>query len=111
MVSAFNTSKVVLNIHTWFGKYNYGPNPRVFEANGCGAFQMSDYKDEILELYEPEKKIVRYNDIPELKKKLFYYLQHTEKRTDIAKTGMQRTVHNHTYEQGLQEMFNVAGFE
>lgn len=111
MVRIFNTSKVVLNIHTWFGKCNYGLNPRVFEANGCGAFQISDYKEEIPELYEPEKEIVLYNDIPELKKKLSYYLQHTEKRTDIAKAGIQRTAHNHTYEQRLQEMLNVAGFE
>lgn len=111
MVKIFNSSKVVLNIHTWFGQWNYGINPRVFEANGCGAFQISDHKEEIPEMYEPEKEIVLYKSISELKDKLSYFLQHSEKASNIAEQGFLRTTKHHTYKQRLKEMFRIAGSE
>ena len=111
MVKIFNSSKIVLNIHTWFGQWNYGINPRVFEANGCGAFQISDYKEEIPEMYEPEKEIVLYASISELKDKLSYFLQHSEKASEIAEQGFLKTIKHHTYKQRLKKMFSVAGIE
>lgn len=111
MVRIFNQSKIVLNIHSWFGKWNYGINPRVFEANGCGAFQLCDYKDEILELYEPEKEIVLYKNKKELKEKLSFFLTHEKQRIDIAQKGYLTTINYHTYEHRLKEMFYIAGLE
>lgn len=108
MVNIFNSSKVVLNIHTWFGQWDHGLNPRVFEANGCGAFQISDYKEEISELYEPDKEIVLYKDITELKEKLSYFLKHPKNSSYIAEMGLMRTLKEHTYEQRLNEMFNIV---
>ena len=31
-LAAFNRAKVVLNLHTWYGRWSYGVNPRLFEA-------------------------------------------------------------------------------
>lgn len=108
MVKIFNRSKIVLNIHTWFGKWNYGINPRLFEANGCGAFQICDYKDEIPKLYEPEKEIVLYKSIEELKEKLSFFLTREKERNDIAEKGFLKTINHYTYEHRLKEMFLIA---
>lgn len=108
MVRIFNQSKIVLNIHSWFGKWDHGTNPRIFEANGCGAFQICDYKDEIPELYEPEKEIVLYKSIEELKEKLSFFLTREKERNDIAEKGFLKTINHHTYEHRLKEMFLIA---
>jgi spore maturation protein CgeB len=109
MVRIFNQFRIVLNIHSWFGKWDYGINPRVFEANGCGSFQICDYKDEIPELYEPEKEIVLYKSMEELKEKLSFFLAHEKERNEIAENGFLKTINHHTYEHRLKEMFHITG--
>jgi hypothetical protein len=44
--------KATLNIHTWRGKFDYGLNPRVFEAAACGTPQLVDWKRELDELFD-----------------------------------------------------------
>jgi spore maturation protein CgeB len=105
MVVMFNSSKIVLNLHSWFGNWNYGVNPRLFEANGCGAFQLSDYKEEIPELFEPGKEIALYNDFDELKQRAAFYLSADKERQDIAEKGLARTQKQHTYRHRMEEMF------
>lgn len=109
MAMAFNQSRIVLNIHSWFGKWDYGINPRVFEANGCGSFQISDYKEEIPELYEPGKEIVLYKTTGELKEKLSFYLHNENERKSIASQGYMKTMRCHTYGQRLMEMLHICG--
>ena len=109
LVKIFNRSKIALNIHSWIGKWDYGLNPRVFEANGCGTFQLSDFKAEIPELYEPDKEIVLYNNMDELKEKAAFYLGSDAKRTTIAEQGYARTLKEHTYTHRMQKMFDIMG--
>ena len=47
MAEAYRKTKIVLNLHTWMGKFPHGINPRLFEAAACGAFQLVDRKREI----------------------------------------------------------------
>ncbi len=109
MVKIFNESKIVLNIHSWFGKWNYGINPRVFEANGCGAFQIVDYKEEIEDIFEHKKEIIFYRNIEELKEALSFFLAHDRERVRIAENGYLKTIKYHTYEHRLKEMFYIIG--
>lgn len=111
MVRIFNHSRIVLNIHTWFGKWNYGINPRLFEANGCGVLQICDYKEEIPELYEPEREIVLYRNIEELKEKILFFLTHDNPRLNIAENGFLKSMKYHTYEHRLREMLYIAHLE
>ena len=111
MAHVFNRSQVVLNIHTWFGKWDFGLNPRVFEANGCGAFQLCDFKEEIEEHYEDGKEIVLYRSVSELKEKLGYYLGHPGELAEIAEKGYVRTHRDHTCANRLAEMFALCGLK
>ncbi len=109
MVGIFNRSKVVLNVHSWLEKFEFGINPRLFEANGCGAFQICDWKQEIPKLYEEDKEIILYRTVAELKEKLAYYLPREKERTKIADNALKRSLECHTYEHRMKEMLEVCG--
>ncbi len=109
LVSIYHRSRIALNIHSWYGNWDYGLNPRVFEANGCGTFQLSDFKEEIPGLYVPDKEIVLYRNMDELKEKAAFYLGSDARRTDIAERGYARTLKDHTYAHRLQKMFDIMG--
>jgi len=56
MAGIFAACKATLNIHTWRGKFDYGLNPRVFEAAACGAPQLVDWKRELDELFDEKER-------------------------------------------------------
>ncbi|HEY5898163.1 MAG TPA: glycosyltransferase [Burkholderiales bacterium] len=56
MVEIFAGSKATLNIHTWRGRFDFGLNPRVFEAAACGTPQLVDHKRELDELFGPAER-------------------------------------------------------
>jgi spore maturation protein CgeB len=56
MVEIFASCKATLNIHTWRDRFDYGLNPRVFEAGACGTPQLVDHKRELDELFTREQR-------------------------------------------------------
>jgi len=56
MAEIFAACKATLNIHTWRGKFDYGLNPRVFEAAACGTPQLVDWKRELDELFDERER-------------------------------------------------------
>jgi spore maturation protein CgeB len=56
MAEIFAACKATLNIHTWRGKFDYGLNPRVFEAAACGTPQLVDWKRELDELFDESER-------------------------------------------------------
>ena len=108
MVQAYNDAKIVFNIHTWIDKVGYGINPRLFEASGCGAFQVSDIKEEIPLFFTDKKSIVLYSSIEELPEILSYYLSHDNERKAIAAEAL-IVSQNHTYINRVKELLAVCG--
>jgi len=56
MAEIFAACKATLNIHTWRGRFDYGLNPRVFEAAACGVPQLVDHKRELDELFDEAER-------------------------------------------------------
>lgn len=56
MVEIFAASRATLNIHTWRGRFDFGLNPRVFEAGASGTPQLVDHKRELDELFGPAER-------------------------------------------------------
>jgi spore maturation protein CgeB len=56
MAEIFAACQATLNIHTWRGKFDYGLNPRVFEAAACGVPQLVDHKRELDELFDAKER-------------------------------------------------------
>jgi spore maturation protein CgeB len=105
---AFNAAKVVLN--TMHYAEIEGVNCRLFEAAGCGAFQIADRKPALAELLEPEREVVTFRTRQELKEKVDYYLAHPEERQEIADRAYARAHREHTYEHRLNRVLEVLGF-
>lgn len=104
---AFNAAKVVLNTVSY--AEIAGVNCRLFEAAGCGAFQIADWKPALAELFEPEREIVTFHTRRELKERVDYYLARTKERQDIADRAYARAHREHTYEMRLKKMFQILG--
>lgn len=104
---AFNAARIVLNtMH--YGEIE-GVNCRLFEAAGCGAFQIADWKPALPELFEPEREIVTFRTRQELKEKVDYYLARPEECREIAARACARAHRDHTYEKRLERMFELMG--
>jgi spore maturation protein CgeB len=102
---AFNAAKIVLNtLH--FGEI-IGVNCRLFEAAGCGAFQISEHRPGLAEFFEPGQEIVTYDTKKELKDRVDYYLERPRERREIAARAYRRAQAEHTYEIRLNTMFSI----
>jgi spore maturation protein CgeB len=104
---AFSGAKIVLNtMH--YGEI-IGVNCRLFEAAGCGAFQIAEWKPGLPELFEPEREMVTFRTREELKEKVDYYLSHPKERREIADRAYARSHREHTYDLRLKQMFEILG--
>lgn len=104
-------SKIILNItRTHFYGAETGVNLRIFEALAAGAFVLTDYCEEIAELFEVGVEIETFSNAKELKAKVDYYLANPEKREAIAQRGRDKLIKNHTWKvraQFLLEQMSV----
>lgn len=103
---AFNAAKIVLNM-MHYGEL-LGVNVRTFEAAGCGAFQIVDWKPNLDEFFEPEKEVVTFRTLGELKEKVRYYLEHDRERQEIADRGYRRAHQEHTYYHRLTQLLELT---
>jgi spore maturation protein CgeB len=104
---AFRSAKVLVN--TMLYSEIEGVNCTLFEAAGCGAFQIADWKPALSGLFEPEREVVTFRTRQELKAKVDYYLAHPEERQEIADRACARAHREHTYEARLEKMFEILG--
>ena len=112
-VTIFNGSKVNINLHSSTYHKGINPtgdfvNPRTFEIASCQGFQAVDPRSHLSELLEPNREIVCFEDIEDLKEKIAYYLSHPEERRDIAVQGQTRAHKDHTYRQRMAEVIRVV---
>lgn len=103
---AFSAAKIVLNM-MHYGEL-LGVNLRTFEAAGCGAFQIVDWKPNLHEFFEPEKEVATFRTLGELKEKVRYYLEHDQERQEIADRGYRRAHADHTYEHRLRKLLALT---
>ena len=107
MSTYFSNARIVLNFHTWFGRFGHGVNPRLFEAPACGAFQIVDIKDEIPSLFEVGEEVAIYRDLESLPGLLREWLTDRERSEAVAKAGHQRVLQEHTYERRMAQMLRL----
>jgi hypothetical protein len=106
MYQIMQRSKITLNHHIDISA-QYANNMRLFEATGVGAFLITDWKENLHEMFEPGKEVVTYRNAEECVELIKYYLEHDNEREAIAKAGQQRTLREHTYYQRMQELGDI----
>lgn len=129
MVRIFNESRINLNLSnsaSWDMRYLM-PSPRamlnrirskknieqmkarIFEVNGCGAFQLSYFVEGLANCYDIDREIGVYTDADDLVDKIKFYLAHEKLRESMAEAAYERTLREHTYRQRFQAVFQRMG--
>lgn len=110
MIKVLNGADIVLNVHRATNSYE-GTNMRTFEAAGCAAFQLTEYKKEIGRMFKIGEEIEVYYDIDDLKRKIRYYLNHPDERTAMALRAQKKAYAEHTYHQRFEDMLSIINQE
>ncbi len=118
VVQYYNGAKIVLNIHRTtendsdnknsLGAAGSSINPRTYEISACGAFQLTDLRDDLPQYYTPGVEIEAYSSPHEAMQKMIYYLSHEQERVQIAMNGLNRTLREHTYLDRIHRLLNLT---
>ena len=98
-------SKIQLNPHGNFMRY--GGNLRLFEAAGCGVFQIADDLPGVSKWFTPGETIAIYHDLQHLKHQVAYYLQHDDERRQIAEAARAHVYAHHTYDHRMSRLVEL----
>lgn len=91
MLGQLAASKVSLNVHIDTAG-RYAGNMRLYEATGVGSCLLTDWKENLGDLFELDREIVTFRTIEEAKEKAAWLLAHEAERQEIARRGQRRTL-------------------
>jgi spore maturation protein CgeB len=107
LAKAYNYSKIAINIFKKIDVlFGTKANMRVYEALGCGSFLLTDYANEIEDLFQIGKEIIIYNN-DDLLEKIDYYLSNKKEREEIAIKGQEKVYKNYTYWHRINEILKT----
>jgi spore maturation protein CgeB len=90
------SSKLTFNYHIDCAGTDAG-NMRLFEGTGSGACLITDWKQNLSELFEPDVEVVTYRSVEECVEKVSYLLDHPSEYEAIAAAGQRRTLSDHNF--------------
>jgi spore maturation protein CgeB len=108
----FNASAVNLNLHSWAGA-GLDPdgdfvNPRTFELAACGAFQLTDRRSLMPDLFT-ESEMATVSSPDELPGKIARWLGEPEQRVAMAAQARRRVLAEHTYVHRMRDLLSQIG--
>jgi hypothetical protein len=106
MYQVLRRSRVTLNSHIDLTGREAG-NMRLFEATGVGTFLLTDRKDNLGTLFEPDREVAAWRSIDDCLTAIGRMLSDDNGRTAIARAGQARTMAQHTYRHRAEE---ILGF-
>lgn len=104
MPIVFSDSRINVNIS--LKAIKTGIPLRVLDIMGCGGFLLTDPQSEILEYFNENKEIVVYRSVEDCIDKIDYYLNHEDKRKQIALAGKKAVKERFSYEKMLNSLLN-----
>jgi spore maturation protein CgeB len=113
-MKVFNATAINLNLHSCGGE-SLDPqadfvNPRTFELAACGAFQLTDERRLLPDLFA-EHEIVRFRreeDVPTL---IRTWLRDHDARRAAAEAARRRVLQQHTYVHRMKELLAAIGLQ
>ncbi len=106
MYEVMQRSKITLNHHDDITPY--ANNMRLYEATGIGTLLITDWKQNLHEIFELGTEVVSYRDADECAAEIDHYLKHEEERLKIARAGQERTLKEHTYLHRMRQLADIV---
>ena len=107
MPKVFNLSKI--NINMTMRPIETGLPLRCFDILGCGGFLMTNYQEELNDMFVIGQDLEAYSSPDELIDKCAYYLSHEDERAAIARNGYEKVRAAHTHFHRLRDMLSSLG--
>jgi len=100
-----NQSRICINAGSCYaGFVNY----RVIEVLSCGSFLLSERNDDFeFHGYQDGKHLVLFDDLSDLREKIFYYLKHEDERERIANEGMRFVRENFSTRKQVSKFLSI----
>ena len=107
MYALLRRSMITLNHHGDVPPF--ANNMRLYEATGMGCLLVTDYKDNLFEMFEPDREVIGYRGATECVDKVLFYLddRNQSTREKIARAGQRRTLSEHTYEARMRRLVEL----
>ena len=88
-----------------------GVPQRVLDVMAAGGFMLSNYQEELEEMFVPGEEIVLYHNEKELEECVAYYLTHEEEREQIARKGREKVLQKYDFKGALMKAFQYVNQE
>lgn len=106
MNKIFYLSKINLNIT--LSSIETGVPQRILDIMGCGGFVLTNYQEELEDLFVIGKEIEVFRNIEEMREKCAYYLTHEKERLTIAMNGYKKVRDFFSYQHQLQKIISIV---
>lgn len=106
MFRQLRATRVALNTHIDISTAS-ASNMRLFEATGVGACLLTDWKENLAELFEPDKEVLTYRSADECAEKVAYILEHETERRAIAAAGQRRALRDHNFDKRAAQIDEI----
>jgi spore maturation protein CgeB len=107
MYQALRRSRITLNSHIDMVGREAG-NVRLFEATGVGAFLLTDFKDNLHALFEPDREVAVWRSIDHCVAMVERYLGDEKARLEVASAGQRHTLAAHNYRDRTREILAIV---
>lgn len=97
MFQFLSDSAITINVHG--DTIGFAANIRLFEATGVGTCLVTDWKENLGDLFEPDEEVLVYRSKEEAVDKIKFTLGHPDYLKKISENGQKRTLSNYSYEQ------------
>jgi spore maturation protein CgeB len=102
----FNATKVNLNINSW--PTDTGPNLRVFDVLACRSCLLTEYVEELEELFSIGEEIDTFHSGDELRDKAGYYLRNEAVRERMAARGYEKVLSTYKMSDCVRRILDIA---
>jgi spore maturation protein CgeB len=82
-------------------------NQRVFDVPASGGFLLTDFREQLSELFHLEKEVAYFREPGEISQLARYYLAHPEVRQKMAARARSRVLQEHTYRHRVAAMLDT----
>ncbi|MDT3676190.1 CgeB family protein [Microcystis wesenbergii] len=82
-------------------------NMRLFESTGVGTCLITDWKENLQDIFELDREVVTYNSVEECIEKVKYLLENPQEIQAIAFAGQKRTLKEHTFTQRAMQLDEI----
>ena len=82
-------------------------NQRIFDAPAAGGFVLTDFREQLAELFEVGEEVACFREPGEIPELVRFYLKHPQVREKMAAKARQRVLAEHTYRHRVAVMLDV----